>query len=223
MGGIGSGRSSGSGRTTVEMCRSIDINRWHKSGVLTAGWSGGWQWTQDGEKMASIGVRGGRDQIVLIYRWKQADTDWQDVVETIRIQWRSCRFGGERPFFECPGVVNGTACRRAVLKLSCAGRYYLCRHCYRLTYGSRNEDQHDRALRRANKIRAKLNGEPGLDAVFPRRPKGMWRVTYERMFDEVIALESLAEERLEKAVARIMDLDRKSHSKTSTSKKGYWR
>ena len=27
MGGLGSGRPSGSGRTTVEACRSVDVNR----------------------------------------------------------------------------------------------------------------------------------------------------------------------------------------------------
>jgi hypothetical protein len=54
MGGFGSGRPSGSGRDKVEACRSIDINRLHKTGCLGAGWSGGWQWTRDGERVAWI-------------------------------------------------------------------------------------------------------------------------------------------------------------------------
>jgi hypothetical protein len=28
-----------------------------------------------------------------------------------------CRFGGVRPYFVCPGIVNGIACGRRVLKL----------------------------------------------------------------------------------------------------------
>ena len=45
MGGLGSGRPSGSGRSTVEACRSIDVNRLHREGCLRPGWGGGWQWT----------------------------------------------------------------------------------------------------------------------------------------------------------------------------------
>ena len=57
MGGFGSGRPSGSGRDKVEACRSIDVNRLHREGCLRAGWMGGWQWTRDGEKVASINLR----------------------------------------------------------------------------------------------------------------------------------------------------------------------
>jgi len=38
MGGIGSGRPGGSGRDTVEACRSINVNRLHREGCLRAGW-----------------------------------------------------------------------------------------------------------------------------------------------------------------------------------------
>ena len=34
MGGLGSGRPSGSGRAKVEACRSIDVNRLHREGCL---------------------------------------------------------------------------------------------------------------------------------------------------------------------------------------------
>ena len=54
MGGFGSGRSAGLGRDTVESTRSTDVNRLHREGCLRPGWWGGWQWTHDGEKVASI-------------------------------------------------------------------------------------------------------------------------------------------------------------------------
>ena len=41
MGGFGSGRPGGSGRGTVESCRSIDVNRLHREGCLAPGWWGG--------------------------------------------------------------------------------------------------------------------------------------------------------------------------------------
>jgi hypothetical protein len=39
------------------------------------------------------------------------------VTETIRLVRVTCRFGGARPYFICPGVLNGTACGRAVAQL----------------------------------------------------------------------------------------------------------
>jgi hypothetical protein len=66
-----------------------------------------------------------------------------------------------RPYFICPGVVSGVGCGRRVAKLHGPGRYFLCRHCYRLAYASQSEGGWDRALRRANKIRQCLGGDPG--------------------------------------------------------------
>jgi hypothetical protein len=57
MGGFGSGRPSGARRSTVDACRSIDVNRLHKAGCLRAGWFGGWEWSGDGKKVASINLR----------------------------------------------------------------------------------------------------------------------------------------------------------------------
>jgi hypothetical protein len=38
--------------------------------------------------------------------------EWEDVAETVRIVRVPCRFGGARPYFICPGFVNGVACGR---------------------------------------------------------------------------------------------------------------
>jgi hypothetical protein len=48
------GAAKGIGARPVEACRSIDVNRLHRQGCLRAGWMGSWQWTCDGEKVASI-------------------------------------------------------------------------------------------------------------------------------------------------------------------------
>jgi len=96
MGGLGSGRPSGSGRGTVESCRSIDVNRLHREGCLHAGWMGGWQWTRDGEKVASINLRAEADRLQLSYRVRMGGGDWEDVAETVRIVRVACPFGGAR-------------------------------------------------------------------------------------------------------------------------------
>ena len=172
MGGCGSGRPSGLGRDTVESCRSIDVNRLHREGCLEPGWRGGWHWTRDGERMASINLRAEADRLRLSYRMRIGGGEWEDVEETINIDRVSCRLGGSRPYFLCPGVVNGVACGRRVAKLHGPGRYFLCRHCYRLAYASQSEGSWDRALRRSNKIRHRLGGDPGSVKSFPERPKG---------------------------------------------------
>jgi hypothetical protein len=211
MGGFGSGRPSG--RDTVEACRSIDVNRLHKADCLSTGWWGGWQWTRDGEKVASINLRAEADRLHLSYRVRIGGGEWEDVTETVRTVRVPCRFGGARPYFICPGVVNGTACKRRVAKLYGPGRYFLCRHCYRLAHASRSEGRWDRPLRRANKIRQRLGGEPGMAAPFPDRPKGMWRQTYDRLCEEAFEAEMLAGEafaiRAERLLARIDNRRRK--------------
>ena len=127
MGGFGSGRRSG--RDTVEASRSIDVNRLRRAGCLRAGWVGGWQWTREGEKVASINLRAEHEWLHLTYRVRIGGGDWEDVAEVVRIVRVACRFGGTRPYFVCPGVVNGIACGRRVAKLHGPGRYFLCRHC----------------------------------------------------------------------------------------------
>jgi hypothetical protein len=213
MGGFGSGRPSGSGRDMVESCRSIDVNQLNHEGCLRAGWIGGWQWTHDGEKVASINLRAEDDRVHLTYRVRSGGGEWEDVAETVRIVRVACRFGGARPYFICPGVVNGIACGRRVTKLHGPGRYFLCRHCYRLAHASQSEGIWDRTLRRANKIRQRLGGDPGLAAPFPPKPKGMWRRTYDRLRVRAFQAETNAEEcfalRAERLLARIDNPKRK--------------
>jgi hypothetical protein len=204
MGVLGSGRPSGAGRDKVEACRSIDINRLHKTGCLGPGWSGGWQWTRDGERVAWINLRAEMDRVHLSYRWRVAGAEWKDVEETVRIVRAPCRFGGSRPYFICPGIVNGVTCGRRVAKLHGSGRYFLCRHCYRLAHASQSESKWDRALRRANKIRQRLGGDPGMASPFPGRPKGMWRRTYDRLQEQAIEAEMVADQFFEIGAQRLL-------------------
>jgi hypothetical protein len=215
MGGFGSGRPSGFGRDTVESCRSIDVNRLHKRGCLRSGWAGGWQWTHDGEKVAWISLRAENDQLHLSYRVRIGGGEWEDVTETVRIVRVACRFGGARPYFICPGVVNGIVCGRRVAKLHGPGRYFLCRHCYRLAYASQSEGSWERALRRADKLKQRLGGDPGLYALFPPKPKGMWRRTYERLSEQAFDAEMQADEAFVIGAQRLLsriDVSRKKRS-----------
>ena len=111
--------------------------------------------------------------------------EWEPITQPVRIEHTDCHYGGQRPYFLCPGIVNGRHCRRRVGKLFAGGRYFLCRHCYNMSYSSQSEARYDRMLRRANKLRVALGGEPGTAHFIPFKPKGMWQRTYQRKRFEI--------------------------------------
>jgi hypothetical protein len=204
MGGFGSGRPTGSGCAKVEACRSIDANRLHRQGCLRGGSMACCQWSHDGDKVTPTNMRAEHDLLHLTYRVRIGEGEWEDVNETVRIVRTPCRFGGARPYFVCPGVVNGTACGRRVAKLYGPGRYFLCRHCYRLAHSSQSEDAQRRSMRHATKIRQRLGGNAGTASPLPPKPKGMWRRTYERLREQALDAEERADEALLPHLARLL-------------------
>jgi len=191
VGGPGSGRWYRWGtKDTVEGCRCLDVNRWHREGLLRSGQWFRWVWKDDGSnERASIGVRTFLDAVEISYTLNPRSDKPEEVRYRVPLTWTSCNYGGKRPWFVCPGVVSGRYCGRRVAKLYLWGKYFLCRHCYGLTYESQREDRASRLLRRAQKIRQRLGGHPGLIHPFPAKPKWMhWR-TYERLRWEADELE----------------------------------
>jgi hypothetical protein len=92
------------------------------------------------------------------------------ILRTVQVPWR---FGGQRFYFLCE-------CGRRVEKLHSAGRKpWRCRHCYDLTYATRQATPRDRHDIKAQKIRERLGG--GFCDEFPPKPKGMHRKQYERL------------------------------------------
>lgn len=183
MGGYGSGRTSY--KQKAENCRSLDVNKMNRDGCLRPGKRGHWIWSRDGEEMGRIGYQAKEGQLALDYRVRQNGGDWEPIAQTIRITQADCNYGGQRPYLMCPGVVNGQRCGRRVAKLFSGGRYFLCRHCYQIAYSSQSEARYDRMLRRANKLRTALGGEPGTAHWIANKPKGMWQRTYQRKRFEI--------------------------------------
>jgi hypothetical protein len=213
MGGLGSGRRPGFGRDTVEGSRVLDGIRLHRAGCLREGYSGGWQWTRDGEAVASIGMRCDGRALHLSYRLRSNGGAWEDVSEGIAIRRVACRFGGARLYLICPGIVSGIRCDRRVLKLYGAGRYFLCRHCWRLRHASQSEGPLDRSIRRAEKLRRRLGAERCEESA-PPRPKGMWRRTHDRLCRRLMEAQFEADEGFyASATALLARLDRKKRRK----------
>ena len=61
----------------------------------------------------------------------------------VQLTTTPCNFGGVRYWFICPLSKKGVYCGRSVGKLYCppGANYYGCRHCYNLSYESRNESR----------------------------------------------------------------------------------
>lgn len=190
MGGYGSGRLGHKQR--AENRRSLDVNRLHREGCLEPGRTGNWVWSRDGREIARIGYRTDDDRLFLNYRVRLCGSDWEDIEQPTRLTYTPCNFGSKRPYFLCPGAIQGRHCGRRVVKLFSRGRYFLCRHCSNIAYSSQSETRADRLLRRANKLRIALGGEPGMVHWIAQKPKGMWQRTYQRKRFEIEWCESQA-------------------------------
>jgi hypothetical protein len=206
MGGFGSTRWTCENiKDTVEGNRYLEVNRMSREGWLRAGCRGTLEWTRNGEPFGSIRFRREGNFLILSYCVQQSGGEWRDVEQRTLIVWTGCRFGGRRPYFMCPGVVNGVDCGRRATKLYGAGTYFLCRHCYHLAYASQREGPYDRALCRVNKIRSRLGGDPGLRSPFPERPKGMHHRTYKRLRSEAWGAEMMAKAELGISLRRVLE------------------
>jgi hypothetical protein len=182
VGGVGSGNwYRFDKKTTTDECQSIDVRYLHRNGLLKPGHYFSLRWSRAGRQTGSIGGVAYRDQVTLLYRHRRGPAgEWEDIKETVPLTWTACNFGGERPWCICPGA----GCGRRVAVLYGPGRYFLCRHCCDLSYGSQREDKMHRSLRKAQKIRERLGGSTNMMEPFPEKSKGMHHKTYIRLFWE---------------------------------------
>lgn len=215
MGGYGSGRW---GRrltkgTTDEALR-LDVRWLARKGLIVPGAAGSLvvACCQGGEPAGSVavGYDGGRPgAVVLDYGVRRGEgAPWEPVRELVALARTPCRFGGERPWFRCPGCLG----RRAVL--FGAGGRFRCRACHGLAYDSTRESARERDRRRADALRRRIGSEPGaLDA--PGKPKGMHPRTFGRIVAEINARERAAHAAsTAEAAALLTRLDGRSGSPT---------
>jgi hypothetical protein len=83
-------------------------------------------------------------QICLAYVITDYAGNKKEVKYGIPLEKTECNYGSYRYWFTCPLYKNGDnrRCNRRVGVLYMAGDYFGCRHCYELTYSSRNENKH---------------------------------------------------------------------------------
>jgi hypothetical protein len=136
-------------KDTVEDCRSVSISFLRKHDYLNENScrSGGISWKNCyGEETSSIGIvvstfEGERYVRFYYTATKRSSGEKTDYDYKVSLTTTPCHFGGVRYWFICPLSKNGVYCGRRAGKVYCppGANYYGCRHCYNLSYESRNE------------------------------------------------------------------------------------
>ena len=134
-------------------------------------------WQHHGETIASIGVTVEAEQLRLRYR-ANIDGEWQDMAYPVALAKTDCHYGGQRYWFICPH------CHRRAALLYCYTGLFLCRQCNGMAYRVQREQGYNRAIRKAEKLRKKLNWQAGIGNGEGHKPKGMHQRTFERLQDE---------------------------------------
>lgn len=138
------GRWSYGGKEEADSLRQISTSFLNKHGYFRSSWGAGTiTWSRNGETTGSISIQSyaqqGNPYIKLIYTQTDRSTgEKKDFDYKIPLTTTPCYFGGKRFWFICPWYANGVYCGRRVGVLYKSGDYFACRHCYRLTYNSRN-------------------------------------------------------------------------------------
>ena len=168
-GGMRCGAGRPSWHVKAEHCRSIDVRRLHREGLLRSGVATTWAWTDKatGERLAAIGLRFADGTLTLAYSLNDKPTH-----QWVPLERTPCHYGGSRPWFNCP------RCQRRVAVLYLRASGFACRHCQRVAYASQSDEVIGRSWRRQAKLEAKLGPDW-------QRPKGMHWQTRERLLEGI--------------------------------------
>src|SRR5699024_5907916 len=207
MGGWGSGRREYATTATVNECESLDVNWMGSEGMLEPGRAGSITWSRGGEETGSIGYYtvppaemhddAALPERSVVLKYTTTNNRTGESTEhsyPVEITTTPCNFGGERPWFLCPG--EGCGERVGKLHSPPLGDLFLCRDCYDLGYRSsrRSGDDLKTAQFRYQRIHEKL--APDADTHHPGRvsgvpvwvekPKGMHWETYDELLSELV-------------------------------------
>lgn len=124
--------------------KKVSIKFFKKYGYLDHGlMSGGITFSRNGEETGNISIEAILSQYeeCIKFSYTQTDRDTgerKDFDYKVQLTTTPCNFGGVRYWFICPLSRNYQYCGKRVGVLYKAGDYFGCRHCYDLSYESRN-------------------------------------------------------------------------------------
>lgn len=186
----GAGRPASHAKTAGKL--AIDVRRLHRDGYLADEHRMTWRWSNG----ATISLDTAPEAVTLNYRYKCNADQWRDVSQRIAIIHTSCHYGGSRPWFVCP-----YCWRRCALVYLWS--WPKCRTCARLAYPSQSDDAIDRSWGRTYRIMRRLGQDDEGPHAIPRRPRGMRRATYERLWRAWCREETYRDEALTAFVSRM--------------------
>ncbi len=146
-------------------CHSLDVWRMQRAGCLVPGSFGSWVWRRGEEVMSQIGYRClSTGALELRYTVTRTDQHYRDVIWTETAAMRH----GKRVYWRCP------SCGRRVQKLYMGGTLFRCRHCYDLSYASRQDRnaRGDWLFGKRDRLEAELAALP--PRASPRRRYRLW-------------------------------------------------
>jgi len=194
MGGLGSGRSGG--KPTADMSCRIEIDQMiRKRQVIPGARTGGTlSWSCGGHPFGSISYSADlcdpADAWLTLNYTRGSRSDKEAVCQRIQLMTTQPNYGGVRWWMICP--YRHRRCLK--LYLPGGGDRFASRHAWRLGYNSQRRSAGDRASEALFRLQRKLGCEQGWEQPL-KRPKGMWRRTFERhedrywQLDEVIGAE----------------------------------
>ena len=143
------GRWSWSNKTEADNLKRVEIWWLKKYGYLDGWKSGGIWWSNSwSEKKDSISIEVSTMDADRYIRFRYSQTEDDDKKTEFdykaRLVSSACNYGGRRWWFICPLSKNGVSCGKRVGVLYKNGDYFGCRHCYELTYKSRNENRNSK-------------------------------------------------------------------------------
>ena len=165
-------------KTTVEQATQLSIFKLKEFNLLRGYAATTLTWThRPSGKQSSIGIVvdiGDEPYVKVNYTVTDRSTgEKTDYDYKISLTATPCNYGGARYWFICPLSVNGVYCgrRTGTLYIASGGNYFGCRHCYDLSYESRNESR----LGRFGSIGYSIVAERKMEELYSQIKRWTWR------------------------------------------------
>lgn len=134
-------------KTEADGLKKITVFKLKEWGYFNGRWNGMITWTNSwsgSSSSVSIQVETGdyEEYLRICYthtnNYSDEKTDFDYKIPLVSTQ---CNLGGKRYWFQCPWYHNGVYCGRRVSVLYLGGQRFACRHCYDLSYASKNQNR----------------------------------------------------------------------------------
>ena len=173
------------------MSCKIDIAWMVRTGKAAPGclvW-GTLSWNCGGEPAGSItyetDMRDPNASEIRLSYLRGSEPDREQVKQTVRLVYTEPHFGGRRWWMICPFRHN----RVGKLYLPNGGDRFAGREAWRLGYHCQRVAGRDRVFEKLFRLQRKLGSDQGWEAGL-RRPKGMWRRTFDRYWEHYWELDA---------------------------------